>query len=40
VVGIVKAKRSGKYQGGVKRIDRARVQALKSKRGRPERHSA
>src|SRR5262245_28872082 len=28
--GIAKAKRSGRYQGGVKRIDRARVRALKS----------
>ena len=28
--GIAKAKRVGRYHGGVKRIDRARVQALKS----------
>jgi len=28
--GIAKAERAGRYQGGVKRIDRARVQALKS----------
>jgi DNA invertase Pin-like site-specific DNA recombinase len=28
--GIAKAKRAGVYKGGVKRIDRARVQALKS----------
>jgi DNA invertase Pin-like site-specific DNA recombinase len=28
--GIAKAKRAGRYQGGVKRIDRARVRALKS----------
>ena len=28
--GIAKAKRSGRYQRGVKRIDRARVRALKS----------
>jgi DNA invertase Pin-like site-specific DNA recombinase len=28
--GIAKAKRAGRYQGGVKRIDRARVRALKA----------
>src|SRR5262252_6761868 len=33
--GIAKAKRAGRYQGGVKRIDRARVQALKSKGSGP-----
>jgi len=29
--GIAKAKRAGRYQGGVKRIDRERVRVLKSK---------
>ena len=33
--GIAKAKRAGRYQGGVKRIDRARVRALKSKGSGP-----
>jgi DNA invertase Pin-like site-specific DNA recombinase len=33
--GIAKARRSGKSQGGMKRIDRARVQALKSAGGGP-----
>jgi len=35
--GIAKAKRSGRYQGGVKRIDRGRVRALNSNGGRAER---
>jgi len=33
--GITKAKRAGRYQGGVKRIDRARVQTLKSNEAGP-----
>jgi len=33
--GIAKAKRAGVYKGGVKRIDRARVWALKEKGSRP-----
>jgi len=33
--GIAKAKRAGTYRGGVKRIDRARVWALKEKGSRP-----
>ena len=33
--GIAKAKRAGRYQGGVKRIDRTRVRAVNSKGSGP-----